>query len=85
MALQPAEPSLRQMASRMGKVFEPLMRTTARAPPVGVAKAQMVSVFISLHKHEIHGGHEAQESSKMVPLEAFVLEHHVGNDGKDYQ
>ena len=36
-----------------------------------------------LHKHEIDGGDDAEESGCVVPVEALVLEHHVGDDGED--
>ena len=36
-----------------------------------------------LHKHEIDGGDDAEEGGCVVPVEALVLEHHVGDDGED--
>ena len=37
------------------------------------------------HEDEIDGGDDAEEGGKVIPMQAFALEHHVGNDGKHQQ
>ena len=58
------------MAERISNVLLPEILITARAPPVGVAKAQMVSFVIlsSFHEYKIHGTNEAKKGSKVVPM-----------------
>ena len=71
------------------------------APPVAVARAQMVvswvkggkgfksskvqGLFALLHEYEIDSGDEAEECSCVIPMQAFVLEHYVGKEGEDYE
>ena len=38
-----------------------------------------------LHKNEIDCGNEAKECCCVVPVQTFVLEHQVGEDGEDYE
>ena len=37
------------------------------------------------HEYEIDGGDDAKEGSKVIPMQALALEHHVGYDGKHKQ
>lgn len=92
----------------MLRLSAPDTRIMPSAPPVGVARAQIVpswfevscsgkptswsgdlglGLFISdlFHKHKIDGGYEAEECSCVVPVQTFVLEHQVGEDGEDYE
>ena len=39
--------------------------------------------FLLLHEHEVDGGNEAEEGSKVVPVQTLTLEENVGNDGED--
>jgi len=38
-----------------------------------------------LHKYEIHRSDEAQESSKVVPMQLLTLEHNISDDCEDNQ
>lgn len=35
-----------------------------------------------LHEDEIYSGDEADEGGKVIPMQAFSLEEHIGDDGK---
>ena len=37
------------------------------------------------HKYEIYGENKAEEGGEMIPVEAFVLEHEMCQNGKDYE
>ena len=39
--------------------------------------------FLLLHEHEVDGGNETEEGSKVVPVQTLTLEENVGNDGED--
>ena len=39
--------------------------------------------FLLLHEHEVDGGNEAEEGSKVVPVQTLTLEENVGNGGED--
>lgn len=36
-----------------------------------------------LHEDEIYSGDEADEGGKVIPMQAFSLEEHVGNDSEN--
>ena len=62
----------------------PEVRMIPMAPPLAVDMAQMVSFKILLHENKVNGSDEADEGCKVIPVETFVLEHQMCDDG-EYQ
>ena len=45
----------------------------------------MIDIFLWFHKDKIDGSDKTEGCRRMVPMELFVLEDKVGDDGEYYQ